>query len=77
MEPVAAVMAVIFGGIALTVGIVAVTIIILVNGRRSSMLSQDESRLMQEMHHGFVKMEQRIETLETLLLEREMKGKQR
>jgi phage shock protein B len=32
---------------------------------------EDEAVLMQELHRGLVKMEQRIETLETLLLERD------
>jgi phage shock protein B len=31
----------------------------------------DEAQLIQELHQGVVRMEQRIEALETLLLERE------
>ena len=29
----------------------------------------DDTRLIQEMYHGFIKMEERVEALETLLLE--------
>jgi hypothetical protein len=30
---------------------------------------------MQELHNGFTKMERRVETLETLLIERDTKGR--
>jgi len=69
------VLGIVFGGLVVVVGIVAYTIIMLVNGRRSSLLSDDESRLMQELHNGFTKMERRVETLETLLIERDTKGR--
>ncbi len=69
------VIGIIFGGLVIVVGIVAFTIILLVNGRRSNLLSDDEARLMQELHTGFARMERRVETLETLLLENDRKGK--
>jgi phage shock protein B len=69
------VLGIVFGGLVVVVGIVAYTIIMLVNGRRSNLLSDDESRLMQELHNGFTKMERRVETLETLLIERDTKGR--
>ena len=31
----------------------------------------DEMRMIQEMHHGFLRMEERINALETILLERD------
>ncbi|GMU92873.1 MAG: hypothetical protein AMXMBFR4_19310 [Candidatus Hydrogenedentota bacterium] len=34
----------------------------------------DETRLIQDIYHGLLKMEERVEALETLLLERERKG---
>jgi phage shock protein B len=34
----------------------------------------DESKIMQEIYHGLRKMEERVESLETLLLEQEKKG---
>ena len=33
--------------------------------------SSEDTQLIQEMHHGFMKMEARIDALETILLERE------
>jgi phage shock protein B len=35
----------------------------------------DETRLIQEIHQGLSNMEKRIEALETILLDRERKGK--
>ncbi len=37
----------------------------------SAKLHADETRLIQEIHHGLVKMERRVESLETLLLDTE------
>lgn len=34
----------------------------------------EETRLIQDIYHGLIKMEERVEALETLLLERERKG---
>lgn len=63
------------GGIAVVIfAIIAWTIVTLVRGRgpaRPARETEDESRMLQEMYHGLSKMERRIETLETLLLERE------
>ena len=39
--------------------------------RRSGKTEAEETRLIQEIHHGLVKMESRIESLETLLLDTE------
>lgn len=39
--------------------------------KRSAKTDADETRLIQEIHHGLVKMEGRIESLETLLLDQE------
>lgn len=36
--------------------------------------SGQESQMIQEIYHGLQRMEQRVETLETILLEREKKG---
>lgn len=35
----------------------------------------DEARMIQELHHGFTRLEERIETLETILLEQREKNK--
>ena len=39
--------------------------------RRSGKTEAEETRLIQEIHHGLVKMESRVESLETLLLDSE------
>ncbi len=38
---------------------------------------EDESRIIQELYQGFMKMESRVESLETLLLEREREKERR
>ncbi len=43
-------------------------------GRRDLRETSDETRLIQDIYHGLMKMEERVEALETLLLERERKG---
>ncbi len=68
----------VIGGVAVVIfGIIAWTVVTLVRGRSTTKPAralEDESRMLQEMYHGLSKMEQRIETLETLLLEREKRG---
>ena len=39
--------------------------------KRSGKTEAEETRLIQEIHHGLVKMESRVESLETLLLDTE------
>ena len=39
--------------------------------KRSAKTDADETRLIQEIHHGLTRMEQRVESLETLLLDQE------
>ncbi|MCC6486480.1 MAG: envelope stress response membrane protein PspB [Candidatus Hydrogenedentes bacterium] len=44
-------------------------------GRKATRATHDEeTRLIQDIYHGLIKMEERVEALETLLLERERKG---
>jgi phage shock protein B len=40
----------------------------------SGMANADEARMIQEIYHGLARMEQRVETLETLLLDQHKKG---
>ncbi len=42
-------------------------------GRKEQATSEEESRLIQELYNGLGRMERRVESLETLLLERERK----
>ncbi len=51
-------------------------LLILKGGSRRSdrELHAEETRLIQDIHHGLIKMEERVEALETLLLERDHQG---
>ena len=70
-----AVVTIVFGMIVSIVGIIAWMIVTLVTGRRSTRaLNDQEAKVIQEIFHGLSKMEQRVESLETLLLEREKRG---
>ena len=42
--------------------------------RKSDSNDAEEARMIQDIYHGLVKMEQRVESLETLLLDRQRKG---
>jgi len=63
---------VVFGSLLVGLGIVSWTIVKLTRG--NDVNSREESQMIQEIYHGMSKMEQRVEVLETLLLEREQKG---
>ncbi len=68
---------VVFGSLLAAFGIICWTIVRIVSrGNSSGNGSADESKLIQEIYHGLTKMEQRVEALETLLLERERTGGQ-
>jgi len=41
---------------------------------KSNDLMDEETRLIQDIYHGLLKMEERVESLETLLLDREKRG---
>lgn len=45
-------------------------------GGNRSRQTDEEARLLQELHQGLGRMEERVETLETLLLERDRKGRE-
>lgn len=62
---------IIFGSLLAGLFIICWTIVKLVGRGSVRSASAEEARLIQEMHQGLVRMEQRVETLETLLLERE------
>lgn len=47
------------------------------SSRERGRLSEEETRLIQELHRGLTKMEERVEALEMILLEREGKDKER
>ena len=71
--------AIVFGGIVLSLAIVGSTILmairILKGGftRKGRDLQAEEARMIQQIYQGLSSMEQRVEALETILLEKERK----
>jgi phage shock protein B len=57
-------------------GFILIKVLRIVTGnlsRQDRRHQADDARLMQELHQGLIRMESRIDALETLLLERERK----
>jgi phage shock protein B len=75
------IVAIVFGGMVLALAIIGSTILIgirIVKGgfsRKAQAYQADETRIIQEIYQGLSKMEERVDALETILLERERKGK--
>ena len=65
---------IVFGSLLAGLVIICWTIVKLL-GRNPNQGSAEEARMIQEIHQGLVRMEQRVEALETLLLEREQGGR--
>jgi len=77
------ILSIIFGGLILALAIISSTILTVIKifrggvSRKSQKLEADEAGMIQEIYQGLSKMESRVEALETLLLDRERKDKQR
>jgi phage shock protein B len=75
------IVAIVFGGLVFALAIIGSTILIGIRiakggvSRKGQAVQADETRLIQEIHQGLLRMEERIEVLETLLLDQERKGK--
>lgn len=75
------IVAVFFGGLVLALAIIGSTILIgirIVKGgvsRKGQAYQADETRMIQELYQGLTKMEERVDALETILLDQERKGK--
>ena len=75
------ILATIFGGIVLALAIIGSTILMAIKilkggvSRKGRQLETNEARMIQEIHQGLSKMEDRVEALETIILERERKGR--
>lgn len=74
------IMAIIFGSIIITIAIIPASILFAIKMFRGdrvghSTLANEEAKMIQEIYQGLTHMEARIETLETLLLEKERKEK--
>ena len=75
------IVSVVFGGIILALAIVGSTILMAIKTIKgglspSGQKSQaDETKMIQEIYDGMSRMEERVEALETILMDRERKGK--
>jgi phage shock protein B len=73
------IMAIIFGGAILALAIIGSTIVMIVKvlkggfSPRSQRFEAEEAKMIQEMYQGLSRMEQRVEALETIILDRERK----
>ncbi len=70
------IVSIIFGSIVTLAGLICGTVLVLVRMRHSGLSaagrnnSRDEAKMMQEIFRGLEKMEERIEALETILMDR-------
>jgi phage shock protein B len=75
------IVAIVFGGLVLALAIIGSTILMgirIVKGgvsRKGQADQADETRMIQELYQGLSRMEERIDALETILLDQERKGK--
>jgi phage shock protein B len=75
------VVAIVFGGLVLALAIIGSTILMgirIVKGgvsRKGQAYQADETRMIQELYQGLSKMEERVDALETILIDQERKGK--
>ena len=75
------VVAIVFAGLVLALAIIGSTILMGIRiakgglSRKGQAYQADETRIIQEIYQGLSKMEDRIDALETILLDRDRKGK--
>ncbi|HYQ59606.1 MAG: putative phage shock protein PspB [Deltaproteobacteria bacterium] len=75
------IVAIVFGGLVLALAIIGSTILIGIRiakggfSRKGQAYQADESRMIQELYQGLSRMEERVDALETILLDQERKGK--
>jgi phage shock protein B len=75
------IVAIVFGGVVLALAIIGSTILMGIRiakggvSRKSQASQADETRMIQELYQGLSKMEERVDALETILLDRERKEK--
>jgi hypothetical protein len=69
------IIAIIFGSILTGLFIISNLLCKVLGTRGGSRLSDEESQIMQEIFYGLKKLEERIESLETILIERDSRRK--
>lgn len=73
MDDLVPIVAIVFGSLVTIFFITAWAVVRLISGgrRKRGPEEQEESRTIQELYQGLLRMEKRVEALETLLIERE------
>ena len=72
-----AIVAIVFGSIIIMLAIIPVTILLIIRlfkggiSRTDRKKQAEDARMIQEIYQGLSRMEERVETLETILLDRE------
>ena len=72
---------IVFGGLILSLAIVGSTILMAIKilkggvSRKNQRTQSEEAKLIQEIYNGLGRMEERIEALETIILERQRKDR--
>ena len=70
------IVAIVFGGTVLCLAIIGSTILMAIKiirggaSRKGQQNQADEAKIIQEIYQGLIKMEQRVEALETIILDR-------
>jgi len=73
--------AIVFGGTVLALAIIGSTILMAIKilkgglSRKGQKFQADEARMIQEMYQGLSRMEERVEALETIILDHERKDR--
>jgi phage shock protein B len=76
------IIAIIFGGSVLALAIIGSTILMAIKiikgglSRKGQKFQAEEARMIQEMYQGLSRMEERVEALETIILDRERKDRE-
>lgn len=76
------IVAIVFGGIMLALAIIGSTILMGIKmikeggvSRKDRQSQTDEARMIQEIHQGLTRMEERVDALETIILDHERKDR--
>ncbi|MFO7738855.1 MAG: hypothetical protein R6V46_10300 [Desulfatiglandaceae bacterium] len=78
----ALVLAIIFGGSVLALAIIGSTVLMAIKiikggfSRKDQKFQAEETKTIQEIYQGLSRMEDRVEALETIILDRDRKGRQ-
>ena len=73
------IVAIVFGGIVLALAIIGSTFLMAIKilkggvSRKGQKYQTEEARMVQEIYQGFSRMEERVEALETIILDRKRK----